>query len=284
MNIKCIKPSELKCRAPFSTLFPPQPKIVETIAASMREHGYDQAFPVVVWQQAGVVVEGNCRVAAAKQANVDVYYVDHQFPDEASALAFAIACQIKRRNLSDGDVVRCVTQLDKLKQAGRPSAEKLAQGCAKSRLGKSAAITAAMLGISARKIEQTRSVLDHAAPDVKAAVLAGKKTINSACREMFTAHKVTATSGAEDSPQSRQWICSLSLTVEADTEDAARHGAAVKINDMAVSAIEEILVCKCRAQRKELAPRATRPTSFPNSAAKPRSSTSLDEDTPFFLE
>ena len=295
-----VAPNELICRAPFSTLFPPQPKIVETIAASMREHGYDQAFPVVVW--VGVVVDGNCRVAAAKQANVDVYYVDHQFPDEAAALAFAIACQLKRRNLTDADIVRCVAELDKLKQAGRPSAEKLAQGCAKSRPGKSAATTAAMLGISVRKVEQVRTVRDHAAPEVKAAVQDGAKSINSACRETVATRKATATPGTEDSPQSRQWICTLSLTVAANTEGASRHAAAVEINDMAVSAIEEMLTCKCRAQRKKQSPKASRPPAPPEPVAtakptlgtcppmpaatptaKPRSPVSPCEDTPFFL-
>ena len=61
---------------------------------------------------------------------------------------------------------------------------KQAQGCASS--GKSAETTAEIIGVSTRKIEQARAVLDKAAPEVKAAVVSGDMTINKAYQETRT--------------------------------------------------------------------------------------------------
>ena len=69
--------------------------------------------------------------------------------------------QKNRRNLTDGEMLSCLSELDKLRQAGRPSKE-LAQHCANLDKGKSAQETAKALGVSVRKVEQGRTIQDHA--------------------------------------------------------------------------------------------------------------------------
>ena len=53
-----------------------------------------------------------------------------------------------------------------------------AQGCAGS--GRTSADTASAVGISARKVEQARTVIDHAPEEVRAAVESGDMSINAA--------------------------------------------------------------------------------------------------------
>jgi hypothetical protein len=82
--------------------------------------------------------------------------------------------------------VRLVGELDKRRTKAEAGAMKgkQAQGCASS--GKSAETTAEIIGVSTRKIEQARAVLDKAAPEVKAAVVSGDMTINKAYQETRT--------------------------------------------------------------------------------------------------
>ena len=77
-----------------------------------------------------------------------------------------------RRNLTDADIVRLVAELDKRRTraevasiggtTGGRGRNSLAQSGAKLS-NKSADETAAVIGISARKVERTRTVLDKAA-------------------------------------------------------------------------------------------------------------------------
>lgn len=77
----------------------------------------------------------------------------------------------------------CITELDKRKPQGGDHGNQYtggkvakAQDCA---LGKSADETAnTFLGISSRKVEQARTVLDKATDEVKEAVKSGGMTIN----------------------------------------------------------------------------------------------------------
>jgi ParB family chromosome partitioning protein len=181
VNISECKTTDLTTAEPFKSLFSAgSNKVRDAVAAAMTKNGYDPAFPIVAWN--GVVVDGHTRLAASKLAKLKmVYFVDHQFTDEAEALSYAIACQRNRRNLTDAELLRCVAELDKRKDKTatlkRGDSMPDPQGCG---TGESAAATAATLGISQRKVEQIRTVLDHATPEVKAAVESGELSTNAA--------------------------------------------------------------------------------------------------------
>jgi len=170
--------SELEIRAPFKTLFPVKPRVLDAIIADMQAHGYDAGQPIHVWGD--TVVDGHTRYQAAVEAGLERVPVHpHAFADEAAALEYAIHNQRDRRNLTDADILRCVAALDQRKPQGQRT--DLAQSCAKS--GKSAEQTAELLGVSSRKVEQTRTVLDHADEPTRQAVERGEKTLNTAYRE-----------------------------------------------------------------------------------------------------
>jgi Lar family restriction alleviation protein len=186
MNLAECPTRDLRTAEPFRSLFPHSDRMAETIAAAMVRHGYDPAFPIITWN--GVVVDGHTRLAAAKAAKLrTVFYVDRPFDNESEALVYAIKCQTNRRNLTDAEILRCMQELDKRRtrsEAGaiaRQAQLGEAQGCATPTPdGKSSAATAATLGISQRKVEQARTVLDHAPEPVKAAVQSGDLSINAA--------------------------------------------------------------------------------------------------------
>ena len=176
-----MKVGSIETREPFSILFPVDRVTLEAISRDMNENGYDEAQPLVLW--GSVVVDGHTRLEAARMAGLDdVPTVSKEFEDEDEALAYAIHVQRDRRNLTDADIVRLVAQLDKRRAHGgdRRSGDFKAQPCA---LKKSAEETAAIVGVSTRKVEQARAVLDSAATEVKQAVMDGEKSINSAYQE-----------------------------------------------------------------------------------------------------
>jgi ParB-like chromosome segregation protein Spo0J len=168
---------ELLTRPPFSELFPIKPTDLAAIAGRMREHGFDPSKPIDIWGEHDVVVDGHTRLQAAAQAGLPaVEEYEHDFPDEDAALEYAISNQRDRRNLTDADILRCVAAVDQRRQGARSD---LSPSGGKS----GAAHTAALLGTSQRTVERARTVLDHAAPEAKEAVLAGDKSIHAAYQE-----------------------------------------------------------------------------------------------------
>ena len=77
--------------------------------------------------------------------------------------------------------MRCMEAVDKSREAGRPTKE-LAQPCTNLSQGKSSEQTAKVMGVSARKVEQARTIRDEN-PEAWEEVKQGKKTTNRAYRE-----------------------------------------------------------------------------------------------------
>jgi ParB-like chromosome segregation protein Spo0J len=191
-------------REPFSSLFPINPNVLEAVKESMRvAGGQDTDEPIVVWRRhdeshhtgrSRTVVDGHTRFRAAQELGLEGIYVSHHdFADEDEAIAYAIRRQVNRRNLGDAELARYVAMLDKRRQSGERT--DLAQDCARS--GKSAEATAEILGVSPRKVEQVRTVLDHADEETKVAVLSGEKTVNAAYQETQQKRRVVVTRAPE---------------------------------------------------------------------------------------
>ena len=165
--------------SPFKDLFPIKESVLNEIAEDMKQNGFDFAHPIIIWAGHKVtVVDGHTRLAAAQKIHLNkIPIILKEFASEDEALQYAIKAQSHRRNLTDGELLNCIKELDKRKNSGRPG--KSASGEAHSK-GKSAEQTADLLGISRAKVERIRTVNDHASDTTKAAVLAGKMSINKA--------------------------------------------------------------------------------------------------------
>ncbi len=98
------------------------------------------------------------------------------------------------RNLSDADLLRWIAEVDKRKSRGgdrkSQEAKSIAQPCA---IDRSSEQTAAVVGTSARKVEQARTVIDQADEETKAKVASGELSINKAYNETRAAQKQVKT-------------------------------------------------------------------------------------------
>ena len=190
-------PLEIKTASPFKDLFPVKQNDLERVMASMKAKGYDNGHPIILWEGHDLtVVDGHTRLAAAQKllfARIPV--ILKKFKDEAEALEYAIESQVNRRNLTDAELLNCLTELDKRKKTG--PAKSLASREAK--LGKSAEQTAALLGVSRAKVERLRTVSDHATDEIKDAVKDGKLSLNKAYKATMDARHAEEESDETDS-------------------------------------------------------------------------------------
>jgi protein gp37/ParB-like chromosome segregation protein Spo0J len=198
--MRWIRTENLNTDPDLAAVFPIRPHDLDAIAESMTERGYDQAEPIVAWESEAVVVDGHTRLAAAKQAGLDRVYVDERpFEDKRDALEYAIRRQRDRRNLTRqelaGFVARAVETLDRVKPSGQRS--DLAQDCARS-AGKSSAETAERVGVSARTVEMTRTVLASDDEETKAQLRAGQTTVNGAYKAVRQAESARLDSAAPE--------------------------------------------------------------------------------------
>ena len=189
-------PLEIKTASPFKDLFPVKQNDLERVMASMKAKGYDNGHPIILWEGHDLtVVDGHTRLAAAQKllfARIPV--ILKKFKDEAEALEYAIESQVNRRNLTDAELLNCLTELDKRKKTG--PAKSLASREAK--LGKSAEETASILGVSRAKVERLRTVNDHASDEIKDAVKDGKLSLNKAYKATMDARHAEECSDEAD--------------------------------------------------------------------------------------
>lgn len=184
--------SEIRTADPFESLFPVDGKVLDAICRDMEENGYDQTQPIIMWN--GVVIDGHTRRMAAESLGFEeIPVLERHFDDEDAAVEYAIHLQRDRRNLTDADICRFVMEIDRRKKQGERS--DLTSTDAKS--GRSSQHTAEVVGTSSSKVEKIRTVVEHAAPEVKADMLAGTKTVNAAYVETQKARKTDEQEEAE---------------------------------------------------------------------------------------
>jgi ParB family chromosome partitioning protein len=175
----------------FRSLFPGNNGLVATIGNHMREHGYDESQPIILWDRtkeedrnALYVIDGHTRLVAAKQIGLSRVYVARvKFPNEETALQYAIHNQRDRRNMTDADILRCIDAVDKLKPRGgdRKSESAKSNGSTEPIETKtSAQETADIVGTSETKVKKARTVMRYADASTKNDVLAGKKSLHRA--------------------------------------------------------------------------------------------------------
>ncbi len=116
----------LRRRPPFSELFQIDPKVRGSIAADMRQRGYDESDPIVVWDRDGelVVVDGHTRIEAAMDAGLaEIVIVEQGFDDELAALTYTLHKQRDRRNLTGEELVKVIAVVDASRRRARGGAQ-----------------------------------------------------------------------------------------------------------------------------------------------------------------
>lgn len=184
-QISMMPTLEIRTASPFKDLFPIRETTLNEIVEDMKKNGYDYAHPITIWAGHKVtVVDGHSRLKAALQVGMSkVPIMLRNFADEEEALQYAIHSQSGRRNLTDAELLNCISLIDtKYSRGGSSKATREA-------FGKSAQKTADLLGISRGKVEKLRAVNDHASSQVKDAVLNGDLSVNKAYNETMAARR-----------------------------------------------------------------------------------------------
>ena len=206
-SVSFVDPDDVKTSSPFKDLFLVKPTDLENVEQDMKANGYDSAHPIIIWAGHDMtVIDGHTRLAAAKKLMFpQIPAIIKNFKDEAEALEYAIKTQRNRRNLTDAELLNCLTELDKRKKKG--PAKSIASRDAIP--GKSAEQTAALLGVSPAKVERLRAVNDHASDEVKEAVKSGKMSANKAYKATMEARHAAKKENSD--PAQMKSDCLLAL-------------------------------------------------------------------------
>jgi ParB-like chromosome segregation protein Spo0J len=143
--------------------------LVESIARSMRENGYDKSEPVVVWKGEGCVVDGRTRLKASLAAGIpEIPVVEKEFEDLEEAIRYAFRRQAERRNLTRGEILEAALRLGikDYRDGGGRRRELLAKD----------------LGVSESTVAHARTVASRASGEDLEAIRKGEKTINQVYR------------------------------------------------------------------------------------------------------
>jgi ParB-like chromosome segregation protein Spo0J len=177
-----INISDLNVQDPFASIFPIGDDTLASIKQDMGKNGFDQVFPIIVWEGKNIVVDGHTRVAAAKAVGLDeVPVLFKDFDTEDDAILYSFHVQRNRRNMKDDDILRCLELLDTIHAA---SQNEKTLDTPKLTQKESNEIRAKELGISPHKVDKARKVMEHGTDEIKGSVNEGKKSINKAFQEV----------------------------------------------------------------------------------------------------
>jgi ParB family chromosome partitioning protein len=185
-----IQPGEeLNIDPVLSSLFPIYPKVFDGIIKSMKEKGFDNSTPIIVWRQRKTIVDGHARYKAAKKLGLEIAIVERDFANKQEALLYAIACQRNRRNITDAEIDRFVSLIDKPQKKGGWKGNRYVSSKGSSDpLLNSADETAKAIGTSPVKVKKVRAIHRHAkrTGDTSQvdAIASGVKSINAAYNDV----------------------------------------------------------------------------------------------------
>ena len=236
---------ELKSVPPFNELFPINPETYEAVKKSIMRGGFEAAHPIIVWRGKDIIVDGHTRYRAALELGLRHVYTFHKdFASEDEALEYAIQQQTLRRNLTDAEILRCIEALDKRRERGgdRKSVNyRVKSKPPNGAIGKSAQETAQTVGVSTRKVERARTVLDKADEDTKAAVKEGKMSINRAYQKT----KAKSNPAAKGTSQAKATAAAQAPAVEPETAPDAPPQTDLHKQELR-QALEELLAWRQR--------------------------------------
>lgn len=176
-NLKDV--NEIVTRPPFSNLFEVKRETLKVITDNMMTNGFDPAYPIVLWKD--TCIDGHTRLRAAIAAGIDTVPIETKlFATEQDALEYSIHNQRDRRNISDADLLKCISIIDTPMSKTDASAKGgKAEG---ERVEPTHKITAKVLNIGESKVTDARAVLkdEEAVKEVET----GEKTISKAAKDL----------------------------------------------------------------------------------------------------
>jgi len=189
-----MNPKEIKTDPVFEKLFSMDEDLLRIIEQDMQENGFDISHPIALgtWegQKEPICIDGHTRLQAAINVGIQEVpvWIREDLGTEWDALECAIKLQCHRRNLTDAERINLLQLYDSRRPRGgdrrSSEAKSTPQNCGnESGRSASAKKMADMLGCSPRKVEQLRTVMDHADPDTLEAVQKGGISGNRAYQQ-----------------------------------------------------------------------------------------------------
>ncbi len=177
-STQTIETCSLNTREPFVSLFPISNDTLAAIRQDMETNGFDPVFPIVVWEEEFIVVDGHTRFIAATELDMEkVPVVLKSFESEDDAVLYSFHIQRNRRNMSDEDILKCLALLDSIHGSDEQDAPKKTLKALNEDRAKE-------LGISPGKVDKARKVLEHADDQIREQVKTGEKSINQAFNDI----------------------------------------------------------------------------------------------------
>ena len=121
--------ADFKVDEEFANLLPIQQTDLDNIKKSIKDNGYEQAFPLIVWGEENIIVDGHTRFKAMQEIKFGgvIPCVRKFFNTRAEAVAFIMRCQTHRRNYSKEQFIelikRCEPYMAKVGQIGKNHAK-----------------------------------------------------------------------------------------------------------------------------------------------------------------
>jgi len=192
-----VRIQDIKTAEPFRSIFPVDKEIVAGIAESMKTGGYDNAYPVTIWDEWNVLLDGHMRVQAARKAGLaEVLAVRRFFATEGDAVEFVLRTQGMRRNLTDPGIIDVLRRVENWSPRGRPRRGENPQACGFSMTVKRAG---ELLGISERKVAQARRIIKNGDEELLARIRTEDLSLYAADKELGTRKKREAAEAARAS-------------------------------------------------------------------------------------
>ena len=242
--------SSIKTSETFKKLFPINEALLDTITTDMKENGFDEAQPLLVWKEQEVLIDGHTRLQAAIDAGLQqVPVYQKSFQEEAEAIRYVIHLQIDRRNITDAELYHCIIELDKRNSLGGDrKSEKIKSARAhviseESDLkeGTSREKTAKMLGTSTTKIQKVRTINDYGSERLKEAVLAGQLSINKAYQEIKEKRKEKQATHKNAKNKYNAYWADSTLHVDKNDERVVALELKLNLNDKAKEKIKRVI-------------------------------------------
>jgi len=246
-NLDKMNPKEIKTHPAFENLFPMDKDLLRLIEQDMRDNGFDLTQPIILatWegQNEPACIDGHTKRQAAINLGIQEVpvWIREELGTEWDALQCAIKLQCHRRNLTDSERINLLQLCDSRRPRGgdRRSAEakSLPQSCGnESGRSASAKEIADLLGCSPRKVEQLRTIMDHADPDTLKAVQKGDISGNKAYQETQKKRKEAQGKKSKpdcgrDEPQKQENVAQDKSRTEEEAEPQQQKATAAEPED-----------------------------------------------------
>ena len=221
--VKLKLTSSIKTAEPFKTIFPINAELLDTIIKDMKERGFDESQPLLLWKEEKVLIDGHTRLEAAIEADIQQVPIhEKSFKDETEAVEYVIHLQKDRRNLTDSELYQCIIELDnRYTLGGDRKSEKISSARALLKSDESdmkekssREKTAKTLGTSSTKVQKVRTINDHAPDEIKEAVSTGQISINKAYKTTQENRKKNQSSTKKTKPKTKVYWSDLHLIIE----------------------------------------------------------------------